>query len=277
MPPGYNRTEGDGTDSPMVASPYHDQNRRDKFSPGYPNGTARHQSPSRVSPRHSWQRPNSINIPKSQDYQQRAPPGADPRWSSPPTAPHNDWQQVREHGYHPGYHDGYDQPPPPPRSYTPPIPQYNPQSEQSPLRDHHQYPQHEYQLHSRNPNYEHHDSIDYPSSSPQRAFDNFNTPYSPPRAEYERRMNEYVIDDSPAVASVRPTRLDLNGGYGGPVAHQPVLSQSYRTPNNAYNLQSYDTNNDRPPQQQHYDPYGYEEDRRFDQGVMYYKCLISTL
>ena len=44
MPPEFNRTEGDGTDSPMVASPYRDQNGRDKFSsPGYANG--RHQSP----------------------------------------------------------------------------------------------------------------------------------------------------------------------------------------------------------------------------------------
>ena len=280
MPPEFNRTEGDGTDSPMVASPYRDQNGRDKFSsPGYANG--RHQSPgSHRSPRHSWQRPNSINIPKSQDYRS-PPPNTDPRWSSHGAAPpFNDWQQqqqqVREHGYDPGsYHDGYDQPP---RSYTPPIPPYNPVYEQqSPVKDHPLHFQHEQpSMHTSNPNYEYHDSIDYPSSSPQRALDNYNnTPYSPPRRpEYERRMNEYVLDDTPA----RPSNLDLSlsgGRRSGPVPHQPVLSQAYRTTtSNAYNSQSYNTNHEPQPLPPQFDPYGFDDDRRYDCRVMYYSALF---
>lgn len=268
MPPEFNRTEGDGTDSPMVASPFRDQTGRDKFSsPGYTNGC--HQSPgAHISPRHSWQRPSSINIPKSQDY--KPPPSSDPRWSTPGPVPYNDWQ-VREHGYDQGYHDGYNQPP---RSYTPPIPPNNPvYDQQSPVKVQPLHYQHEHSaMHTSNPNYEYHDSIDYPSSSPQRALDNYNTPYSPPRPQYERRMNEYVLDDTPA----RPSHLDLSSGRrGGPVPHQPVLSQAYRTPSNAYNFQSHNTNNEPPPPPQpQYDPYGFDDDRRQEYGVMYNSALF---
>lgn len=115
----FNRTEGDGTDSPIVASPPRDYYKDGRY-PASPNQSFSPRMPR--SPVKHYQAYNGSRMPDSRATSMREPPPP-PQWSQPAASPpYVDGWQVRDH---------FDEDPVPApsyraeRLYTPPLQGYH--------------------------------------------------------------------------------------------------------------------------------------------------------
>lgn len=240
----FNRTEGDGTDSPMIASPYHDQRRKDRLGGAPPPYYGINPSPAgRIHSQSFNTSSRSSSDPRSPDGRGR--PQLDP---GPYPGAEGDWQ-VRGPS---GRYDGMD------RSYTPPIPDYNNTADYSLQHGLNQLSLNQ----PANPNYEYHDSVDYPTS-PYNEYGG--TSYPPTRPDYGRHSDYDMSDRYPG--GVRQQAVLMP-------PHQPVMSQEYRnqpydddqpTYHSDYHNERLLTSAQVPPQHGMYE----RGDGRYDYTVMY--------
>ena len=169
-----NRTEGDGTDSPGVASPFYDQRSGNRFSAPPHSSVA---SPMRSS----QNRPQSYNVVRGNDPRS---PEAEDHWAGPSSAPYEaDWQ-VREP------YDERDNSYIASRSYTPPVPQYNDYEYQSGPG---QLPPSSHK--ASNYDYEHYNNSYYPQ--PQSMSEQRNSQLQAGHRPAYPMMNDYGVDATP--------------------------------------------------------------------------------
>lgn len=212
-PQEFNRTDGDGTDSPATSSPYRDQRGKDRHSgpPNYYN--ARNASPAGSN------RPHSLNNSRGPDPRS---PGSEGRWPrSPPPSYADDWQVSGPYDQRDGSYYAE-------RSYTPPIPQYTADYEhQSALTQ-----SAPLLLHTSNPNYEHYNNIGYPDHPQQPEAvprDSQSQPYGGGNPSYPGMQHEYsrggmgqpYVGESEAV---RGHAVLMTPGQHG---HEHVHEQAY--------------------------------------------------